>query len=99
MKTRPPRKRWCRRPAEGQRRRARKLIERPFDFDDDLPVIDLPPFPIGLRKIGETDDDRPPTFSDEAIALRFAATHADKLRFVAAWGKWLSWQGTHWQFD
>ena len=31
-------------------------------------------------------------------ALR-RAKHADDLRYVAAWGKWLSWTGTHWQFD
>jgi putative DNA primase/helicase len=42
---------------------------------------------------------RPPAFSDEAIALAFAESHADKLRFVAAWGKWLSWTGTHWRLD
>lgn len=41
----------------------------------------------------------PPAFSDEALALRFAERHADDLRFVSAWGKWLSWTGTHWQFD
>ena len=41
----------------------------------------------------------PPAFCDEALALRFAERHADDLRFVAAWGKWLSWTGTHWQFD
>ncbi|OAI28690.1 hypothetical protein A1351_11335 [Methylosinus sp. R-45379] len=41
----------------------------------------------------------PPAFSDEALALRFAELHAGDLRYVAAWGKWLSWTGTHWQFD
>lgn len=47
----------------------------------------------------EIFDPRPPAFSDEALALRFAERHADDLRFVAAWGKWLSWTSTHWQFD
>ncbi len=47
----------------------------------------------------EALDLRPPAFSDEALALRFAERHIDDLRFVAAWGKWLSWTGTHWQFD
>ncbi len=42
---------------------------------------------------------RPPAFSDEALALRFAERHAGDLRYVAAWGKWLSWTGTHWRFD
>jgi putative DNA primase/helicase len=47
----------------------------------------------------EAIDLRPPAFSDEALALRFAERHANDLRFVATWGKWLSWTGTHWQFD
>jgi putative DNA primase/helicase len=47
----------------------------------------------------ETIDARPPAFSDEALALRFADQHADMLRYVAAWGRWLSWAGAHWQFD
>ncbi len=40
-----------------------------------------------------------PNLSDEALALRFAKRHAGDLRFVAAWGKWLSWTGMHWRFD
>ena len=47
----------------------------------------------------ETGGALPPAFSDEALALRFAERHADDLRYVAAWGRWLSWAGTHWQFD
>jgi putative DNA primase/helicase len=42
---------------------------------------------------------RPPNFSDEAIALEFAERHSGDLRFVAAWGKWLHWDGTCWRFD
>jgi putative DNA primase/helicase len=45
------------------------------------------------------DGIRPPAFSDEALALQFAERHADDLRYVAAWGRWLSWTGTHWRFD
>lgn len=40
-----------------------------------------------------SDDPRPPAFSDEALALRFADQHAHDLRYVAAWGRWLSWRG------
>lgn len=47
----------------------------------------------------EVVDARPPEFSDEALALRFAAKHAADARFVAAWGRWLLWDGTRWQFD
>jgi putative DNA primase/helicase len=46
-----------------------------------------------------TEDSRLPAFSDEALALRFAELHANDLRFVAAWGRWLSWDGMRWQFD
>jgi putative DNA primase/helicase len=42
---------------------------------------------------------RPPVFSDEGLALRFAERHANDLRFVAAWNKWLSWDGSRWRFD
>ena len=45
------------------------------------------------------DDARPPAFSDEAIALRFAERHAHDLRYVAAWSKWLIWDGKRWLFD
>ena len=43
--------------------------------------------------------DRPPTFSDEALALRFAEQHADRLRYVAPWSKWLEWTDKNWRFD
>ena len=42
---------------------------------------------------------RPPEFTDEALALRFAALHKDKLRYVANWGRWLIWDGTVWRSD
>jgi putative DNA primase/helicase len=43
--------------------------------------------------------DSAPAFSDEALALQFANRHAGDLRFVAAWNKWLVWNGQHWQFE
>lgn len=51
------------------------------------------------RFTADTADFRPPAFSDEALALRFAERHADDLRYVAAWGKWLEWVGDRWRFD
>jgi hypothetical protein len=44
---------------------------------------------------GEPVGIQAPNNSDEALALRFAERHANDLRFVAAWGKWLSWTATH----
>src|SRR5512132_1988753 len=40
-----------------------------------------------------------PAFSEEALALLFADLHADELRYVAAWGKWLRFDDTKWEFD
>lgn len=62
--------------------------------------------PLDLSKRSETPtndeavtDPRPPEFSDETLALRFTERHADDLRFVAAWGRWLAWEGKVWRFD
>ena len=44
-------------------------------------------------------DDRPPAFSDEALALEFATRHDDELRYVAKWGRWLLWDGQRWKFE
>jgi putative DNA primase/helicase len=43
--------------------------------------------------------DRPPEFTDEALALRFTEQHKESLRYVASWGRWLIWDGRVWQFD
>lgn len=42
---------------------------------------------------------RPPAFTDEAIALKFAEHHAGDLRYVAALGRWFSWTGRQWKQD
>jgi putative DNA primase/helicase len=42
---------------------------------------------------------RPPEYSDEALALKFAERHADRLRHVALWGKWFCWDGSCWRVD
>jgi putative DNA primase/helicase len=52
---------------------------------------------------GEKDEvheaERPPAFTDEALALRFAEMYADRLRYVALWSRWLIWDGKRWLFD
>jgi putative DNA primase/helicase len=50
-------------------------------------------------KVIELDAHRPPAFADEALALRFADQHAGSLRYVAAWSKWMIWNGQHWSVD
>jgi putative DNA primase/helicase len=58
---------------------------------------------VPMRPLREGADNggdvRPPAFSDEDLALRFAALHADHLRFVGGWGKWMSWDGERWRAD
>jgi putative DNA primase/helicase len=41
----------------------------------------------------------PPEFADEGLALRFSDRYRDRLRYVAAWGRWLIWDGSVWRFD
>ena len=41
----------------------------------------------------------PPEFTDEALALQYTRQFRDFLRYVAGWGKWLEWVGTHWRED
>ena len=40
-----------------------------------------------------------PEFSEDALALTFADRHANELRFVADWGRWLIWNGAVWKTD
>jgi putative DNA primase/helicase len=47
----------------------------------------------------DAEEGRPPAFTDEALALRFADKHASNLRYVDVWGRWLTWDGIRWQFD
>jgi putative DNA primase/helicase len=50
-------------------------------------------------KIIEHDFQRPPAFTDEALALRFADQHAADLRYVAASSKWFIYTGKQWRPD
>lgn len=40
-----------------------------------------------------------PEFSEEFLARRFTALHGDNLRYVAAWGRWLEYDGKVWRRD
>lgn len=41
----------------------------------------------------------PPEFADDALGLRFSHTFAPSLRFVAAWNRWMLWDGMVWKKD
>lgn len=58
-------------------------------------IFDLTDYDAG----GELEDLLSPEFSDDALALRFSADHANNARFVAVWGRWLFWNGANWQPD
>ena len=45
------------------------------------------------------DDDEAPEFSDEDLALRFAALHVYTMRYVALRGRWFKWTGKVWEAD
>jgi putative DNA primase/helicase len=51
------------------------------------------------RRARPNDEAIAPEFSEDSLALRFCDLHAHELRYVAAWGKWLTWTGTHWEFE
>jgi putative DNA primase/helicase len=53
----------------------------------------------GAQAAADLNEVRPPEFSDDALALDFADRHKDDLRYVAAWGRWLHFDGRHWQYD
>jgi hypothetical protein len=46
----------------------------------------------------ENGNELPPE-AEDAIALVFAERHANELRYVNAWGRWISFEGTHWIED
>jgi putative DNA primase/helicase len=70
------------------------MTDENVDFDTILKRAKAP-----KESSDDPADFRPPIFSDEALALRFAEIHVDDLRYVADWGKWLVWDGTRWKFD
>lgn len=47
----------------------------------------------------ELADARPPEFSDEALAQRFAERYGGELCFIAAWSRWYAWTGAQWILD
>ena len=50
-------------------------------------------------QIIEINSHRPPMFTDEALALRFAERHANELRYVAGQSRWFIYTGQFWKSD
>ena len=53
---------------------------------------------VDFRVDAEADESAP-SRSEEALALAFAVQHAARLRHVAAWGRWLRYDGRCWRRD
>ncbi len=48
------------------------------------------------RDFGPDDAEMPAGFTDDSLALEFTKRYGATFRYVAGWGKWLKWTGTHW---
>ena len=44
----------------------------------------------------EVADARPPAFSDDALAQKFAERYGKNLRYIADWSHWYEWDGARW---
>jgi putative DNA primase/helicase len=52
---------------------------------------------VRLSALQDSGEISPAT--EEAIALAYADRHAHEVRYVAAWSRWLLYDGARWQFD
>lgn len=69
------------------------------------------PLPADIPESAEDAESNPPVdvyekdepgtagLSDDELALLFTARHCDELRYVAAWDRWLIWDGKRWGHD
>ncbi len=74
-------------------REAERLGVRQSTLDDEVRRLKA------IAPRSNDGDARPPAFTDEALALTFTAEHEDRLRHVAAWGRWYIWDGSTWKSD
>lgn len=58
-------------------------------------AVALPKRRAGLEVVDATA----PAYSDEGLASRFIEQFAGQAKHVAAWGKWLFWDGKRWEID
>jgi putative DNA primase/helicase len=53
----------------------------------------------GFHVLDFETEEMAPAFTDESLALSFAEQHANDLRYVASWARWMKFEGARWQFD
>ncbi len=87
--------------SSADRRRAAKLTEEAQRLAEDPSVSTAVLAGIGneLRDIAVGVECPPPRFSEEGLALRFSRKYEGELRYVAAWGRWMCWDGMRWHED
>jgi hypothetical protein len=62
-------------------------------------------FPGGGDGPSASDDSRQPPsepiphLTDRGNGLRLSRWHGQDLRYICAWKKWLTWDGSHWRLD
>jgi len=78
------------------RKHGRRQGNSHMDFEREKLAAEI--IPLGKHR-EQSEEIRPPAFSDDALALRFIDEHKDTLRYVPSLGKWLRWDGTRWCFD
>ena len=52
-----------------------------------------------ITKLAQAEAKRRGGLSEDALALLFIAQHGALLQYVAAWSRWLKWDGVRWQYD
>ena len=96
---------WIRRCGEGH-------VSREQAWDEIVSYNDaciVPPWPVDrlrheTKRLWQRDSERrdkaggvTTEVTEDALALRFTQRHGEDWRYVAAWGQWFVWTGTHWQ--
>lgn len=61
--------------------------------------LDARSVPFNPEASEPDENARPPAFTEEALALRFADVHRNRLRYVAVWSRWLIYEGLTWAID
>jgi hypothetical protein len=79
-------------PKTGTKRRKRKRDDAGNGANTNNGTTSKSAFP-------ETEDDFAAATTDSALARAFAARHKDDLRYVAFWGRWMSFAKDHWSTD
>jgi putative DNA primase/helicase len=52
-----------------------------------------------IREVELSPEAFPPEYSDDSLAMAFTKEYGTDFRYVAQWGRWMRWTGTHWDYD